>query len=329
MVWAGTFGCSDHGANTLSEELDGRGADMDRLFAEPRAEELEAIRSDWALRDLTPRDVREEARSLRPSGDTVRVLSHRLDGGIRYGAVVIPAGAQASMPVVVLSIGFGPPYELDLNPARAAYDGSAITVLPGFRGHRLLLEGQEWRSEGPLFDHCDGGTDDMLAFVRVALAHEPRADSSRVFAFGGSRGGNVSLLGALRDPIIRRVVSLAGPTNYLLRDYLDHPNLGPLYLEWFVAELLDDPSEIAMARQEMLSCSPRYFLANLPTIQLHHGDADLSVPVNNTRSFAELWHRERGDEDLEVFYYPGEGHDFGNNNELVNERGERFLTSAF
>ncbi|MEL6340765.1 MAG: prolyl oligopeptidase family serine peptidase [Myxococcota bacterium] len=329
-VWAATIAaCGDDEIDSDSElrnELESAGVSISNLFRSPDHSELQAIRENWNERDLSVRNVVEEARSRRPNGDTVVVLSHELEGGVRYGAIVIPESISESVPVVVNSIGFGPPYQLDLTPARSAFGGGFITVLPGFRGHTLILDDETWRSDGPLFDQCDGGTDDMLSFLQVALEHEPAADRSRVYAFGGSRGGNVSMLASVREPSIRAVVSLAGPTSYLVEDYLEHPNLSTLYSRWFVRELLEDPSQVESARREMVACSPLFFVESLPALQLHHGEADQSVPVKNTEVFEEAWNQGRAGEPLEVFYYPGEGHNFAGSIELVSDRAERFLT---
>ncbi|MEM6273808.1 MAG: prolyl oligopeptidase family serine peptidase [Myxococcota bacterium] len=312
----------------LRKELESSGVSISQLFQTPDDAELEAIRADWMSRDLSVRNVIEEMRSRRANGDTVVVLSHELEAGVRYGAIVIPENASESMPVVVNSIGFGPPYQLDLTPARSAFGGGFITVLPGFRGHTLILDDQTWRSDGPRFDQCDGGTDDMLTFLRVALEHEPAADRERIYAFGGSRGGNVSMLASAREPSIRGVVSLAGPTSYVVEDYLEHPNLSNLYARWFVRELLEDPSQVESARVEMVACSPLFFIESLPALQLHHGESDRSVPVENTEAFEEAWGRERPGEVLEVFYYPDEGHSFAGSLDTVSDRAERFLTDT-
>jgi hypothetical protein len=58
--------------------------------------------------------------------------------------------------------------------------------------------------------------DDALALLNAVVAHVPEADSTRIAAFGRSRGGGVMLLMAARDPRIRVVVSAYGTTDFLL-----------------------------------------------------------------------------------------------------------------
>ena len=83
-------------------DLDG---ELDALFAPASAAELEAVRSDWAARDVSARGVAvelEERYSLAGRGCALRILSHQVDGVLHYGAVLVPEGSAAgSLPLLL------------------------------------------------------------------------------------------------------------------------------------------------------------------------------------------------------------------------------------
>lgn len=333
LLAALTVGCGGAGFGlNLPVALDDRGVDLDALFAAPTDAELEAVRASWRARDLSPRNVEVLDERELPDGRTLRIVAHDVGGARHVGAVFSPGDEvpvpPGGFPVAVWSIGFGPPFELPL-PLSPPSPGSPpnVTVFPAFRGQTLVVEEDRFEAGGERFDQCDGGADDALSLVNVAMAIEPRARTDRFVAAGGSRGGNVSLLLGIRDPRVEAVVSIAGPTDYLERTYLDDPNLDVLYEEWFIRELLAGTGDVAQARLRMLACSPAYFVEDLPAAQIHHGDADQAVPVATVQRLVDAWRAVRGDADprLEVFIYEGEGHGFDAQREVMQTRLVAFL----
>ncbi|MEM6532552.1 MAG: prolyl oligopeptidase family serine peptidase [Myxococcota bacterium] len=323
-------GCGDDDEDTLTGRLNELGFSTGALFAAPTEEELEASRSARS-RDRTPDSVNVLETRTTNSGDTLRVISHRVDDELRYGAIYVPADANAPTPVLVSSIGFGPPFELPLDGIPGAgFDGTAITAFPAFRGHTLRLGNRSWVAEGERFDQCDGGAEDALHLLEVVFALEPLADPERVIFAGGSRGGNVSMVAALRDARIDGVASIAAPTSYLVEEFLDNPNLRALYEGWFVRDLLDGNGSVADARARMLACSPLHFIDELPPSQLHHGTIDQQVPVRSATDFvAERDSRGLPEDRLTVFLYEGEGHSFSSRIQQVNARIIEFATDLF
>jgi pimeloyl-ACP methyl ester carboxylesterase len=318
----------DQAANDLREALLDRDVDLGVLFARPTDTELEALETKWRAEDFAPEDVREEASVVLDSGDVLRVLSHLVSGQRHYGVVIEPEGAHmpGSLPVFVNLIGFGPEMRLEVPPDASAYDGAAVTILPSFRGHELLVGEDSWRSEGDPFDQCDGGTDDALAFLAVALSTTPAADPDRIVLFGGSRGGNVAMMMGIRRPDVAGAVSLAGPTDYLQGPLLDNLNMVPTYANYFLANLLDGGSNVDEARERILSCSPLYFADALPPLQLHHGTADVNVPVAQSESLRDrLRSLGRVSPDYELFIYEGADHQLTNALDAISPRVEQFF----
>ena len=64
-------------------------------------------------------------------------------------------------------------------------------------------------------------------------------------------------------------------------------------------------------------------VAKLPTLQIHHGDADTIVPPSDTKELVRRLKRKGRVEgtDFEVFWYPGAGHGF-KGDDLKNSRKE-------
>lgn len=304
-------GSGNEGNARLRGVLVERGIDLDALFAPPTHEELAALRAAWRAVDSSPQDVREEGMYVLDEGDTLHVLSHRVGDLRHYGVVIEPPGdhAPGSLPVVANLIGFGGGMRLEVPRDATAYDGAYVTVFPSFRGHLLQYGNNLWRSEGNPFDQCDGGTDDALAFLEVALESTPSADPERLALLGGSRGGNVAMMLSIRRGDIDGVVNVAGPTDYLHEELLDHPNLTRFYEDHFVAELLDGGTDLDEARARMLSCSPLYFAERLPALQVHHGTADQNVPFEQAELLAQHMNALGRTAPLyELFVYEGADH---------------------
>lgn len=319
----------------LRGKLEAGGVDVTALFRQPSEAELAEVRADWASRNVSPVDVAEVHRSVLSDGRVFRVLSHRVGDSLHYGGVVTPpADAPApadGYPIAVSLIGFGPPFEAVLNPeaSQSADATPAVTVFPSFRGTALVLGEERWTSDGDLYDQCDGGSDDVLAFINAVVSVTPRADPERIVIVGGSRGGNVAMIVAARDPRVQRVVSLAGPDSYLIEAYLDHPNIQPLYVNGFLRALAEGTGTEAEARRALIACSPLYFVEDLPAVQLHHGDADLAVPIAVLERMRRAWEMAgRDPAALETYRYEGEGHGFEASGELVRRRIDPFLAPA-
>ena len=208
-----------------------QGVDITALFAQPTAAEITAMRASWdgrVSKAASPKIVTQFALS----GEQVMlIISQESPVGIQYGAVLAPQGALkegSSFPILLNLHGLGRELALHLpDPDQnGAPPTQIITVWPAFQGHKLWFRDNSWDSLGNPWDFCEGGTDDALQMLDAALQVIPGADKNRIVAFGGSRGGNVALLAALRDPQIRAAISMAGPTDYFDEDLIDHPNSG-------------------------------------------------------------------------------------------------------
>ncbi|HSJ25364.1 MAG TPA: acyl-CoA thioester hydrolase/BAAT C-terminal domain-containing protein [Longimicrobiales bacterium] len=300
--------------------------DLDALFQPATAAELAAVEAEWAARTPTAASVVEEASSLTLMAGglgTVRVFSHVVDGHRHYGATLAPTGAAAgSLPVVVFAHGGDTGINMNDVALVTLVLGETVRnfvyVVPSFRSERLMVGEASWTSEGAP-SPWDRDVDDALAFLDVALERVPEADASRIGVLGASRGGMAGLLMAIRDPRIRLVSELAGPTDFfgpwlrgLVQDARDG-SLQPLpgihvLDERFMQPLFRGEMTPAEFRLELVRRSPVLWADRLPPVQVHHGTADDIVPVSQAHSLVSALADLQRDVGDEVFLYPGAGH---------------------
>jgi dipeptidyl aminopeptidase/acylaminoacyl peptidase len=202
-----------------------------------------------------------------------------------------------------------PPLVLDHGPPSLRIVGSAarsyIFLAPAIRGEVIRLNGAEYRAEGDRRDGWDGGAEDALSLLHAAETLEPRIQSSRVCAFGRSRGAGVALLAAERDSTIACVAAVAAPVDWF--DAMWRGNWPPApvlaralggltsraftpgqFVEWFVSPFSGQPGEVHSARRRMLASSAAYYAERLPRSLVFFGDEDTAVPIANAERFMKL-----------------------------------------
>ncbi len=301
------------------------GVDFDVLFAPPTQVEIAMLLDSWSARDVSPQGVSVVLTdSLVSPTDTTRlfqatIYAHTVAGVQHYGLVLVPDGATGKLPVVVYAHGG----DGGVRAAEAA--GLAglfsqtgrdyVWVVPSFRAEPLRFGEIVFESEGPA-SPWDYDVDDALALLNVALQQTPQADESRIGVVGISRGGDVALLMAIRDPRIDRVLDLFGPTDFfgpyvqdIVADALQGgtrqlPGFDVLNAR-FVQPLKVGTLTTPQMRLELLRRSPVYFTGRLPTVQVQHGTADNVVDISQSRRLAEVM---QGRTDFRFFEWEGGQH---------------------
>jgi dipeptidyl aminopeptidase/acylaminoacyl peptidase len=318
--------CSD--AAGPEDPLD-EGVDLSLLFAAPTPGEVNAILGEWAGRDVSAADVVDLDQAVLPYGSQgvqVRVVSHRVGDVTHVGAIAAPVGAvPESLPILVYSHGGDQGVNLDFTLLALpflldeAVDGF-VFVIPSFRSETLVFDGVPYESGGEP-GPWDRDVDDALALVEVALATTPEADPGRIGVLGFSRGADVAMLMAIRDPRIDAVVEFFGPTDFfgpfvreVVEDALDgsvRDLPGVSFLdEEFIQPLSRGEVSIAEMRLELLRRSPVYFADRLPDLQVHHGTEDDVVPVGEAERLIEVMEGlGRTQPEFEAYIYEGGGHD--------------------
>jgi dipeptidyl aminopeptidase/acylaminoacyl peptidase len=317
--------CSD-GTGPAPQGRIVEGVDLDAVFADPSAAEIAAVEAEWAARAPAATDVVVEKDSLVSIGDTdvrVRVVSHAVDDLTHYGAILQDDGVVGPAPILVYTHGGDEGTSLDevllLFPFLGDLAADFVWVVPSFRSEPLTFGDTTWTSDGPS-SPWDRDVDDALSLLEVALELETAADAESVGVLGLSRGAGVGMLMGIRDPRIDRIVEFFGPTDFFgsyVQDVVEEALRGTLrdlpgldYLnESYIQPLKRGEVTVAAVRTELVRRSVVLFADRLPTLQLHHGNADTVVDVSQAESLiAAMSALGRGEPDFEAYLYPAGTH---------------------
>lgn len=316
--------CSDNGTGPKPPQS----IDLDALFAPVTPVEVAAIEADWTTRSPAAKEVIEETSYIALIGGglgTVRVFSHVVDGNRHYGATISPLGAvEGSLPVVAFLHGGDDGVNVDDVTLLLFLLGDRardfVYVVPSFRSEPLIANGVRYTSEGAP-SPWDRDVDDAIALLDVALKHVAEANSDRTGVLGFSRGGMVALLMALRDDRVDLVSELSGPTDFFdtwvrdltqdaLSDVLDPLPGIDILNEQFIQPMRFGSITPSEFRLELVRRSPVLWADRLPSVQIHHGTADETVPISQAnRMIGALNELDRDDLEDEFHIYPGVGHD--------------------
>lgn len=276
-------------------------------FQPPTQAELQAISAAWAARDLSVRDSIVTLRDTAPGDYDVLIVRHGVGASTHYGAITIPknAGSQ-SVPVVVHADGLSqdnPPVNLDVHLQMAGeLLRGVVYVIPTFRGRTLVYKGVSYPSDGDSCDAYDGATDDAIALLNVVEDNVAAANMARVMVRGGSRGGTVALLMAVRDARVDIALAIAAPVDF------NRLELRARYAEQFRCQFIANKAA-DQSRNSILASSPLHFPMP-PTVQrvfIFHGSTDSVVPLWNATEMALHLDTLSVPVDLEIF--EGYGHD--------------------
>ena len=302
-------------------------AKLDDLFAPPTTAEVEAIRADWAQRDVSAAEVTIELIESYPLSETpatLRIVSHSVGEVLHYGSILAPdSAATGSLPILMYLHGGDSGVEVDdialVIFALGELRDNFVYVIPSFRSEPLEYEDREWISTGP-GGHWDYDVDDALALLNVALEITPQAKIEGLSIVGGSRGAGVALLAGIRDERVENIVALFGPTDFFddwVREIAREAAMGsPRDLTGvahidttFIQPYMRGKIDLAEVRLELVRRSSVLFAEDLPAVQLHHGDADETVVVSQAHSLIRAMEAlGREPPEFEAFIYEGGGH---------------------
>lgn len=247
------------------------------------------------------------------------VVAWDSDGRRITGLLSVPAAVPAPVPLVVDLHG-GPTGAATVrwNADVAALTQQWAVLRPNPRGstgsgraHLRALDGG-WGA-------ADLG--DVIAGIEAVIAR-PEIDASRVAVMGGSAGGMLALLVALRRPDLVH----ACVVSYAVTDLRDLAAVEYRFEQHYTDRLV---GRLPEAEATYIERSPITHAASLrvPTL-MFHGDSDPVVPIGQMMAFAETA-REAG-ADVRTIEYPDEGHGFRRTvGEDAARRTRRFLEEQF
>jgi len=272
---------------------------------------------------------------LDPGSNYDRYLASYQSAGLKiYALLTIPQGEkpESGWPIVVFNHGYIPPDQYRTTERYVAYvDGFArngyIVFRPDYRGHGDS-EGEATGSFG-----TPDYTVDVLNAMASVMQH-PDADPGRVGMWGHSMGGGIILRAMVVTPDIKAGVIWAGMV-------APYPDL----LEWYRRRSAGRPTPTPNPdgttgrrwTQELLafgtveenpafwaSIDPTSYLTELSgPLQLHHGTADESVPVEYSQ---DLYARLQGaGQTSELYLYTGDNHNISNSFGTAMQRSIQFF----
>jgi hypothetical protein len=320
LVNVGTHECIGYEKATDYPVVRDPGIAIEELFKAPTREELSDILNEWDQKDFTPKQIKVEHVEQMPNGDSVKVISHDVNGQKHYGLIRIPAGLNENSAPILLSLAGGGA-ELDVleeNSLNRISGGACrdvlnkfITVCPSFRGD--LLKGKDFcfRSEGYTGDVWLGAAEDAVSFLRVVKTMYGKSDSTKVLAMGVSRGATVALIIGALTKQTDYIIAISTHTNFLNLEAFKNERVGSDYSKIFFTPQTT-PENI---RKRIIASSPYYFAERLPRFEIHQGTTDILTTVSHTKQLAQRLHDlGRSDSTYHIYYYENKGHGYDDDN---------------
>jgi uncharacterized protein len=257
--------------------------------------------------------------TLEPSANYYRYIASYQSEGLKiYALLTVPYGEmpEEGWPAIVFNHGYIPPAQYRTTERYIAYvDGFARS---GYIVFRIDYRGHD-RSEGAAtgaYGH-PGYTIDVLN-AASSLQRFPQANPEKIGVWGHSMGGFLSLRAMVISPAIKAGVIWAGvvaPYPDMLsrwrRSSGPTPTPSASGSRSWRAEWVNFYGSPEQNPEFWESISANSYLADLSgPVQLHHGTADESVPLE----FSEILYAQlqEAGKAAELYTYPGDNHNLSN-----------------
>jgi dipeptidyl aminopeptidase/acylaminoacyl peptidase len=269
--------------------------------------------------------------TLQPGANYNRYVASYKSGELKInGLLTVPTGQKPATgwPVVIFNHGYIPPDQYRTTERYVAYQDAFarngyITFKSDYRGHGS----SEGRASGGY------GNIDYTADVLNALASVKRlkdADPNRIGMWGHSMGGSVTLRAMVAVPDVKAGVIWAG----VVASYPDlfdrwrrapaGPGGMPAPARGWRNDLIAQYGTPEQNPEFYASISPNSYLKDISgPLQLHHGSADASVPIEFSDTL-EKQMKEAG-KPVEYFKYPGDDHNISRNLSAALQRSVAFF----
>lgn len=266
------------------------------------------------------------------------IVSYQSDGNKIYALLTIPQGevSKTGWPVIIFNHGYISPSEYRTTERYIAYTD-------GFSRNGYIVFRSDYRGHGNSEGQAEGGygsnayTIDILnAVASVKKLKDPEGstnkvvDVNRIGMWGHSMGGHITLHNMVVNKDIKAGVIWAG----VVASYPDLINnwrrsMGPTSTprpgarRWrqMLVEQFGEPSDQSLFWR---SISSNFFLEYISgPVQLHHGTADESVPVDFSRKLEEQL--KAAGKTVEYYEYEGDDHNITYNFGVAMERSIEFF----
>lgn len=272
--------------------------------------------------------------TLEPGANYDRYIASYLSEGNKiYALLTVPRGdaPDSGWPVIIFNHGYIPPEQYRTTERYVAY-------VDGFARNGYIVFRSDYRGHGSSEGEASGGygspayTIDVLNAV-TAMKNYPAADPGRIGMWGHSMGGHITLRSMVVSDDIKAGVIWAGvvasypdlierwrrPSN----DIFPTPDPNSRRGRWR-RELFETHGSPEENPEFWASISPTSFLNDLSgPIQLHHGTADDSVPVEFSETLAAQM--EEAGLPVELHIYEGDNHNLSVNFNTAMQRSLEFF----
>ena len=257
-------------------------------------------------------------------------VSYQSEGLKIYALLTVPNGEKplTGWPVIIFNHGFIPPQEYRTTERYVAYTDAFsrsgyILIRPDYRGHDQS-EGIASGGYG-----SNGYTIDVLNAL-ASIKKYPDADPNRVGMWGHSMGGFITLRSMVVSKDIKAGVIWGGVvasyadllTNWRRSTFTPPP--APSGTRRWRDTLVEEYGKPDVNPDFWNSISANAFLSDISgPVQLHHGTADESVPVEFSRTLTEQL--KTIGKPVELYEYDGDDHNISGNFSLAIQRSVKFF----
>ena len=270
--------------------------------------------------------------TLAPTANYQRFLTSYLSEGLKIHALLtVPEGLkpEKGWPVIIFNHGYISSTEYRTTERYVAYTdafarNSFIVFKPDYRGHGAS-EGTAAGGYG-----SNAYTIDVLNAL-ASIKKYPDADPDRIGMWGHSMGGHITLRSMVVSKDVKAGVIWAGVVasypdlinNWRRRGSSPPPGIPSRARRWR-DELITQYGAPEKNPDFWNSISANYFLADISgPVQLHHGTADTSVPVQFSITLKDQL--EKAGKTVELFTYPGDDHNLSANLSIALNRSVEFF----
>lgn len=257
---------------------------------------------------------------LAPGANYHRYLAaYHSEGNRIFALLTVPQGEKpaSGWPVVIFNHGYIPPEQYRTTERYVAY-------VDAFARNGYIVFRSDYRGHGSSEGEANGGygspdyTVDVLNAV-ASIKQYPDADPARIGMWGHSMGGHITLRAMVVSDDIKAGVIWAGVVG-------SYPDLLARWRRPNDTPPPDIPARARRWRQELTekygapeenpdfwaAISPNSYLADLSgPIQLHHGTADASVPLEFSETLNQQIQLVGGT--VEYYSYSGDNHNLSGN----------------